>query len=257
MPSTCRITRVAEVQSAAANERSDGRADARSRRCDQGGARALPPSIVGAVPIEGAANIALGIEVSETTPNAARLPEMMTELENALGLPAVSPAGCCCRRMAAAAAAAAAAPAAAAPAAEASNTTSKAAKKAASSAEGSSSASRQRRPTFLPPQSANTQQKVTETKGLAKFLIRNAQLKQIAARQHEGVAIPFEDVRKTMARHTIRRRTPTRAGGFRLAPHTSSHPAQPLRDDPTPLGRLRDWCRGVNVALLMVGRNCI
>eukprot|EP00966_Prymnesium_polylepis_P089591 2074435-Prymnesium_polylepis.1 len=42
----------------------------------------------------------------------------------------------------------------------------------------------------------------------------------------------------------------------RLAPHTSSHPAQPLRDDPTPLGRLRDWCRGVNVALLMAGRNC-
>ena len=41
----------------------------------------LPPS-VGAIPIVGAASMALGIDAAET----AKLPEMVSEIENVLGL---------------------------------------------------------------------------------------------------------------------------------------------------------------------------
>ena len=37
----------------------------------------LPPSVVGAIPIVGAASVALGIDVAET----AKLPEMVTEID--------------------------------------------------------------------------------------------------------------------------------------------------------------------------------
>ena len=67
----------------------------------------LPPSVVGAIPIVGAASVALGIDYAET----AKLPEMVTEIETTLGLSASAPA------TAADATPAAAAPAAAAPAA--------------------------------------------------------------------------------------------------------------------------------------------
>jgi hypothetical protein len=106
------------------------------------------------------------------------------------------------------------------------------AKKAAGS---SSSASAE---TFLPTQSANTQQKVTETKSLAKFLIRNAQLKQIAVRQDEGDAIPFEDVLEQKADEVVK-------------PCRQRCPAQPLRDGLHPCWRLREQRWGVKIALLM------
>ena len=156
----------------------------------------LPPSVVGAIPIMGAASVALGIDVAPT----AKLPAMVSEIETALGLPA-SPAATEAVPTAAAAAPAAAAPAAAAPAATASKKASNATNKAGSSAGGSSSSAAE---SFLPTPSGNVQAKVTATKGLAKFVIRSASLKAITARQDEGDAVPYEEILEQEADEVVK-----------------------------------------------------
>ena len=144
----------------------------------------LPESLVGALPIVGAANLAMGMELDES----ATLPTMVQKLEAALGL-----------QPSTAAAAAAPAPAPAAPAAVQRVATTPS-RSSSSTAPGGRSAPRCAMSSgsapgdFLPPTPASLQPKLTETMGIARFLVKAESLKQIAARQADGDAVPFEQM---------------------------------------------------------------